>query len=104
MKLRPSTIGILVLAVLLIAVQSASACPTCKDQLAADPGAANLARGYGWSIVFMLSMPYLILAGLGGYFYWEIRKAKARQAVLAPAGRIDASQPPAAGPEWAGTG
>ena len=57
--------------------EAALACPTCKDNLAADPDAANLARGYYYSILFMLSMPPLILAGLSAYFYWEIRKARA---------------------------
>lgn len=58
----------------------ASACPTCKDQLGHDPAAANLARGYAWSILFMLSMPPLVLGGLLSYFYWEIRRARGRLA------------------------
>ena len=58
----------------------AMACPTCKESLAHDPASANLARGYAYSILFMLSMPPLILGGLSAYFYWEVRKAKARQA------------------------
>jgi heme/copper-type cytochrome/quinol oxidase subunit 2 len=57
----------------------ALACPTCKDQLAHDPEGANIARGYFWSILFMLSMPPLILSGLASYFYWEIRKARLQQ-------------------------
>ena len=56
------------------------ACPTCKDNLAHDPASANLVRGYAYSILFMLSMPPLIFGGLSAYFYWEVRKAKARQA------------------------
>jgi hypothetical protein len=67
-------------ALVLLACDSALACPTCKDNLAADPAAANLARGYYYSILFMLSMPPLILGGLSAYFYWEVRKAKARLA------------------------
>jgi hypothetical protein len=55
------------------------ACPTCKDQLAHDPASANLARGFYYSILFMLSMPPLILGSLAAYFYWEVRKARARQ-------------------------
>lgn len=58
----------------------AAACPTCKDQLAHDPASANLARGYAMSIVFMLSMPPLIFGSLCAYFYWEVCKARARQA------------------------
>jgi hypothetical protein len=55
-----------------------AACPTCKDNLAHDPASANLVRGYAYSILFMLSMPPLILGGLSAYFYWEIRKARLR--------------------------
>ena len=59
---------------------AATACPTCKENLAHDPASANLVRGYAYSILFMLSMPPLIFGGLSAYFYWEVRKAKARQA------------------------
>lgn len=69
--------------ILMLACDAALACPTCKDNMAADPAAANLARGYYYSILFMLSMPPLILGGLSSYFYWEVRKARARQAALA---------------------
>ena len=67
----------LLLCCLIVALGSdfASACPTCKDSLAHDPAAANLVRGYAYSILFMLSMPPLILGSLCAYFYWEIRKA-----------------------------
>lgn len=70
----------LVLCCLLLALGGsvALACPTCKDNMAADPAAANLARGYYYSILFMLSMPPLILGGLSAYFYWEVRRARAR--------------------------
>ena len=71
----------------------ALACPTCKDQLAHDPEGANIARGYFWSILFMLSMPPLILTGLGSYFYWEVRRARLRQGNQAPA-TVDYPSPP----------
>ena len=58
----------------------ALACPTCKENLAGDPEAANIVRGYFYSILFMLSMPPLILSGLSLYFYYEVRKARALQA------------------------
>ena len=73
------TLPIALVAMLLLAGM-AEACPTCKDQIAADPATYNIARGYFWSILFMLSMPFLIITGLGSYFYWEIRRAYARQA------------------------
>lgn len=62
----------------------ATACPTCKDSLAGtDPNHAGMVRGYFWSILFMMSMPFLILAGLSTYMYWEVRKARAREAEAA---------------------
>ncbi len=65
---------------LLVLVGSyAVACPTCKDSLAEnDPNNATLVRGYFWSILFMMSMPFLILAGLSSYMYYEVRRARAR--------------------------
>lgn len=66
--------------VVLVLSGTASACPTCKDTLAHDPAAANLARGIYYSILFMISMPFLIFGGISAYFYWEICKAKARLA------------------------
>jgi hypothetical protein len=70
----------LALALLLVFSNAALACPTCKENLAGDPEAANIVRGYFYSILFMLSMPPLILSGLSLYFYYEIRKARALQA------------------------
>ncbi|MGI8979116.1 MAG: hypothetical protein ACR2FY_07820 [Pirellulaceae bacterium] len=77
----------LVLALLLCFADAAFACPTCKENLAGDPEAANIVRGYFYSILFMLSMPPLILSGLSLYFYYEVRKARALQAKAAAEGR-----------------
>ena len=71
---------LIVLAVCLLLQESASACPTCRDGLAnADPTQSGIARGYFWSIIFMMTMPFLLLGSLCGYFYWEVRKARLRQ-------------------------
>ncbi|HEY6565816.1 MAG TPA: hypothetical protein VIY86_15135, partial [Pirellulaceae bacterium] len=74
LKLGRATLAILV-ALCLIA--TAQACPSCKDSVAAGGGGANLARGFGWSIIFMLSMPILILTGISSYFYLLVRQARA---------------------------
>ena len=73
------------LGLLLLALGSGAAlgCPTCKDALSHDPTTANLARGYAYSILFMLSMPPLIFGSLCAYFDWEVRRARARQAAVA---------------------
>ncbi len=77
--LRTLALAGLAIALLAALGESALACPTCKDQLAHDPASANLARGFYYSILFMLSMPPLIFGSLVAYFYWEVRKARARQ-------------------------
>lgn len=74
------------MALLFTFAETALACPTCKENLAGDPEAANIVRGYFYSILFMLSMPPLILSGLSLYFYYEVRKARALQAKAAAEG------------------
>ncbi len=92
---------------------TAWACPTCKDTLASATGeGANLARGYFWSIMFMVSMPFVILAGLATYFYLEVRRARGR-VPLAAANTMQPNstqpntmyrRPTAGGAGFAGTG
>ena len=55
--------------------QLALACPGCKDNLTEQH-----VRAYGWSIIFMMSMPFLILGSLSAYFYYEVCKARKLQA------------------------
>lgn len=53
----------------------ASACPTCKDGIAEnDPAAQSMAAGYFYSILFMMTMPFLILGSFISFAYWSIRK------------------------------
>ena len=72
---------VLVFAVVLLVATDASACPTCKDGLAEnDPASAAQAKGYFYSILFMMAMPFLILGTLGSAAYLSIRRARERQA------------------------
>ena len=58
----------------------ASACPTCKDGLAEnDPSTQAMAAGYFYSILFMMSMPFLIIATFGSFAYYSVRKAQSAQ-------------------------
>ncbi|MGE3777284.1 MAG: hypothetical protein AB7F89_08880 [Pirellulaceae bacterium] len=68
---------------MLFLVPIADACPNCRETLAGEPD--GLARGFFWSILFMLSMPFLILGGLSSYFYWEVRRARRMAAKVAGA-------------------
>ncbi len=39
-----------------------------------------MVKGYFYSILFMMGMPYLLLTSFGLYMYREVRKARARDA------------------------
>jgi len=55
------------LALLTGSAGDASACPSCKDAVAAQPDDGSTAgRGYNWSVLLMLAVP-LTLAGAGGF-------------------------------------
>jgi uncharacterized membrane protein len=72
----------MLLAVALIAVVAtlASACPTCKEGVDAnDPQHQSLAAGFYYSILFMMSMPFIILGSFGCLAFLSIRRAKEQQ-------------------------
>jgi uncharacterized membrane protein len=74
------TIGILCLAIgaLVILANVASACPTCKAGLEhGDLAQQNYAAGFYYSILFMMSMPFMILGTFGSFAYYSLRKAQA---------------------------
>jgi hypothetical protein len=79
LKISAAGIRLYALAILLSVLGSGVvlACPNCKDTLANDPAQAGLVRGFFWSIMFMVSMPFLVFGGISAYFYWEVRRAKA---------------------------
>jgi len=75
---------VVALAALFAAPSSSVACPTCKDGMAAnDPDHEHMVKGYFYSILFMMGMPYLLLSSFGLYMYLEVRKARARDAAKA---------------------
>lgn len=50
-------------------------CPTCKDGLqAADSEGANIARGYFYSILLMIAMPFTLAGSFGFYCWREMRR------------------------------
>ena len=65
------------LALGLLAMPTANACPGCKEALF-DPGALPqklaTARGYNWSILLLLLMPALLVGGLTGAVVWSHRR------------------------------
>ncbi|HEY4232860.1 MAG TPA: hypothetical protein VGM76_05525 [Lacipirellulaceae bacterium] len=79
-RIRGIRFALLIGAVLVFA-SAAHACPTCGEGLMqADPHAQSIAAGFKYSILFMLSMPYICLGTLCSIAYYSIRRANAQQA------------------------
>jgi uncharacterized membrane protein len=70
--------GLALLAVALLAAE-ASACPTCKEGLADNPHGQSMAAGYYYSILFMMSMPFIILTTFGSVCYRSVKRAQAER-------------------------
>lgn len=75
------------LLVILAVVAGAEAfgCPNCKDAVdTSDPDGLNVARGYFYSILLMLAMPFTLAGSFGAYVWREMRRQKAAVAVGEP--------------------
>src|SRR3954447_18959192 len=68
-------VAAIVLVLLLLIASVAAACPTCKEGLAQnDPQGQALAAGYYYSILFMMSTPYIVMASLRSGACYSIRR------------------------------
>ena len=68
----------LVVIVVVCIASDALACPTCKEGLS-TPASQAAARGYFYSILFMMAMPFVIIGTFGGAAYFSIRRAREQQ-------------------------
>jgi hypothetical protein len=65
------------LLVALVAASDAFGCPNCKDAVdTSDPEGLNLARGYFYSILLMLAMPFTLAGSFGCYVWREMRRQR----------------------------
>lgn len=51
----------------------AQACPMCSQSIAEED---LLPHAYMYSIIFMLTMPAVVFTGIGGFIFFQIRKAQ----------------------------
>jgi hypothetical protein len=73
-------------ALVLCAAEAVTACPTCKEGVGqADPQGQAMAAGYYYSILFMLSMPVIIITTFSTFAYRAVKRAKADAAARTPA-------------------
>jgi hypothetical protein len=78
LAIEKATRAVAPLALALLVTGVASACPTCTDGLAQnDPQGQSIAAGFYYSILFMMGMPFAILATFGGMAYLSVRRASA---------------------------
>jgi hypothetical protein len=64
-------------AALLLVEEVAHACPNCKAGMSTDDvHAKSMAAGYYYSILFMLSMPFLIVTSFSSWMFFAVRKAR----------------------------
>jgi|GEM_PF-929861 len=76
-------LGGLVLLTVALAAADALGCPNCKDAVnTADADGLNLARGYFYSILLMLAMPFTLAGSFGCYVWREMRRQQREQARL----------------------
>ena len=70
-----------VVVVLVCVAAEALGCPNCKDAVnTSDPDGLNLARGYFYSILLMLAMPFTLAGSFGAYVWREMRRQQREQA------------------------
>ncbi len=84
-QLSPRSTRLAIFVIALVAVMlmasAASACPNCKEAIAQnDPHGRSLVAGYFYSILFMMSMPFIILTTFGSFAYRAVKKAEAQRA------------------------
>jgi len=73
--------GLAVLVVAWLLAGDVTACPNCKDAVdTSDPDGLNLARGYFYSILIMLAMPFTLAGSFGCYVWREMRRQRLQQA------------------------
>ncbi|MFM8734482.1 MAG: hypothetical protein ACKOC8_04725 [Pirellulales bacterium] len=83
--------GVAVAACVLLAAD-AWGCPNCKDAVnTSDPEGLNIARGYFYSILLMLAMPFTLAGTFGAYVWREMRRQRAREAAAGESPRHEPS-------------
>jgi hypothetical protein len=80
-------------ALVLLSTSAAEACPMCKTALGTN--AQHFVNAWGASIVFMLSMPFLLVGSFSVYMYILVRRARAEQTAKQPTSMHAAEREPA---------
>jgi uncharacterized membrane protein len=75
-----STLFLLLFVAVCCIASVASACPTCKDGMAAnDPEHVGMVKGYFYSILLMMFTPYVVITCFGFYMWRQVKLARAKK-------------------------
>jgi len=81
---------VLLLVFFVVGESVATACPMCKAGLAGEHD--RLIQAWGVSIVFLLSMPFVLVSSFSAYMYVLVRRARrdeaARRSAVAETGPV----------------
>lgn len=92
MKMSPAQLVLATCLLMLLFAGAAEACPTCKDGIAAaDSQGANIARGYFYSILLMLAMPFTLAGSFGLYVWREYRRQQQAEPGSLPGAAVGGS-------------
>ena len=71
--------GLGLFTIVMLCAANAVACPNCKDAIAES--GANLSWSINTSVMFMLTLPYVVLGVVCSYFYWTYRSKRLANAI-----------------------
>jgi len=79
--MRYLRLAAVVVTVVGLVAADALGCPNCKDAVnTSDPDGLNMARGYFYSILLMLAMPFTLVGSFGCYVWREMRRQERNRA------------------------
>ncbi|GDX96024.1 hypothetical protein LBMAG47_16880 [Planctomycetia bacterium] len=79
--MRYLRLAAVVVTVVALVAADALGCPNCKDAVnTSDPDGLNMARGYFYSILLMLAMPFTLVGSFGCYVWREMRRQERNRA------------------------
>lgn len=88
-------LAVCLVAVVVLGGGDAIGCPNCKDAVnTSDPEGLNIARGYFYSILLMLAMPFTLAGSFGAYVWREMRRQRAQEAAAASASASESRPEP----------
>jgi hypothetical protein len=89
MRKLATHVGLAIALVILLAAADAVGCPNCKDGVnTSDPQGLNIARGYFYSILLMLAMPFTLAGSFAAYVWREMRRQKRLAEAPAPGAAV----------------